>query len=107
MCKHRVLILLGMFLLPMVVNAQWSVLGEVDYVFVHYDKYILITQIPENTCGSAGKYWWYMTDEGAKEMYAMALAATMSGKRIGVVYDANTPNCVYGGEKITHMKMKR
>jgi hypothetical protein len=86
-----------------IANAQWSSLGAVTTVYSHDGNYFVIVNIADNPCGSNGKFWWPATDSDAKDMYAMALTALASEKRIAVVFNESAPSCSVNAALATHM----
>lgn len=85
-------------------SSNWSAtLGSVTQVYSHDSVYFVNSTISDGPCGSPGKFWWPISDPDAKDMYAMALAAFIAGKKIRVVYNYASPNCSSGGALITHM----
>jgi len=90
------------------IYARWSLTsGFVNQVYAHKENYVVESSITDNTCGHAGKFYWLTTDPEAKEMYAMALLALSTGKKIAVVYNETSPQCLYSGDRITHMVIYR
>lgn len=82
--------------------------GEVTSVYSHDGANVIRTAITDNVC-TAGGFWWPAdSTEDSKNMFAIALAALMSDKKIKVVYDENAPECQHGGSaKITHMVINK
>jgi len=83
--------------------AKWSGQGTIESVYSHNGYHIIHTTISDNTCGSAGKFYWPTSDDDAKDMLSIALTAFTTSKRVSVVYNETTPDCKWGGEKSTHL----
>jgi hypothetical protein len=95
-------IFLFLMLMPSLAFA-WSGTGEVTAVYSHNGDHVIRSTITSNAC-SSGAFWWPADDADAKDMFSLALAALVSGKKIGVVYNSNAPECRHGSSaKITHM----
>jgi hypothetical protein len=75
-------------------------------LYSHKGSHFLETTIPDNPCGTVGKFWWPSDDPDAKDMFALSLAALMSGKPVRVVYDETQLACVYGGAVASHMQIR-
>jgi len=90
------------------VLAQWSTAsGEVTSVYSHDGAHVIRTTITDNVC-TPGGFWWPADDSDANDMFSLALAALMAGKKVKVVYDPNNLNCLYGGStKVTHLVIFR
>lgn len=94
--------------LPLKTLAGWSALsGEVMTLYSHAGSHVVRTTLSDGPCGK-GSFWWPTDNSDAKDMFALALASLMSGKKIGVVFDESKPDCRHGGSaRITHMYLKR
>jgi hypothetical protein len=102
----RVNLLWLLALLPMGSFAapEWSTTtGTVSAVYSHNGFHVVQTSIADAPCGTAGAFWWPTGDSDAKDMFALALAAHLAGKRIRVVHDAAAPSCSNGGNLATYM----
>jgi hypothetical protein len=88
--------------------AGWSSsTGTVTNVYSHNGSHVIRTTLTDNVC-SAGAFWWPADDPDAKDMFALALAALMSDKKISVVYSDSNPDCQHGNSaKITHMLLRK
>jgi len=86
--------------------AGWSTsTGEVTRVYSHNGAHVIRTTITDKVC-TAGSFWWSADDSDAKDMFSLAMAALMSGKKIQVVYADNDLDCRHGNSaKITHMAL--
>ena len=86
--------------------AGWSTtLGEVNRVYSHDGAHVIRTTITDDVC-APGAFWWPADDSDAKDMFALAMAALMSGKKIQVVYSESNLDCQHGNSaKITHMAL--
>jgi hypothetical protein len=105
---YKCIILAFVVLLSLNANADWSAsAGEVTRVYSHNGSHVIRTTITDQVCG-AGNFWWPANDEDAKDMFSIALAALMAGKKIMVVYDTSDLQCNHGNSaKITHMSVAR
>lgn len=92
-----------MIVVPSVVLASWTGMGDVSQVYSHNGTYFINSSISENPCGQAGKFFWRTTDEDAKDMYAMALTALVANKQVRVSGNFGSPSCLYGGAEIGYM----
>jgi hypothetical protein len=88
------------------VFAGWATSsGEVTRVYSHNGSHVIRTTLTDNVC-NAGNFWWPADDSDAKDMFALALSALMSDKKITVVYDPGNLDCKHGNSaKITHMSI--
>lgn len=84
----------------------WSGYGLVDRAWSHDGSHFIQTDLTDNPCGTAGKFWWEVSDPDAKDMFALALTALATDKQISVAYPS-TPNCLYGGALVTAMVIAR
>lgn len=75
----------------------WTSPGNVTRLYSHNGRHFVETTIPDDSCGVAGKFWWLATDSDAKDMFALALTAYVSGARIQVNYDDVLPSCLLSG----------
>ncbi len=106
MNKSTALILSILFSLNAYANWSSST-GEVINVYSHDGSHVIRTTHTDNICG-VGAFWWPADDPDAKDMFSLALAALMSGKKIAVVYSDTDPDCKYGNSaKITHMRIDK
>ena len=83
--------------------AVWSNRSTVVEIYSYNGKHFVETNISNNPCGAAGKFWWSADDSDAKEMFSLALSAFMTGKKIRVIFNELTPNCDISGAEATHM----
>ena len=93
----------------MVLAASWTASGTVSNVWSHNGMHVIQTTIPNNSCGTSGKYWWYTSNPDAKDMFAIALVALSSDKKVSVIDidSGETPNCIYGGQQIAYIRLDR
>ncbi|GEA11700.1 hypothetical protein [Alteromonas sp. KUL49] len=87
--------------------AGWtSTDGEVLQVFSHNGFHLVKTNIPASTCSTSGHFWWPADDPDADDMLSIALAAFMSGKKVGFVHNTDTPECLWNNwNKATHIRI--
>lgn len=68
----------------------WTTSAKVISVGSYDGTFRVETETTDNTsavCASSnGAYWWWANDPVSKEIYSMALAAYVSGKKIKVTY---------------------
>jgi hypothetical protein len=101
----KLLLLLIAFSLP--TYAGWSKTGSITSITSHNGFHLINSTITDDTCGTAGKFYWPTDDNDAKDMFALALAAYMGGKKVAVVYSAETPECILSAFiKATHLTIK-
>lgn len=82
--------------------------GEIESITSHNGDHIIQTTITDNVCGTEGKYWWKADDSDAKDMFALAMMAFASGKKLGVVRDPeNTSECKWNGALVTHLRVDK
>ncbi|MDW6003742.1 trifunctional transcriptional regulator/proline dehydrogenase/L-glutamate gamma-semialdehyde dehydrogenase [Vibrio mangrovi] len=88
--------------------AKWSGLGKVVNVYSHNGYNVIDTTIADNPCGISGKFYWPVSDDDAKDMLSLALAALMSQKDVSVVYDETQRDCKWDGVQLaTHFRIHR
>jgi len=104
----RMILALLISILPAVsFGAQtWTALGTITSVYSHNGQHVIETSIADAPCGAAGKFWWPTSDSDAKDMFAMALAAYVAGKRIRVVHDPAATSCSSSGNLATFMAIQ-
>ncbi|WP_444939937.1 hypothetical protein ACJJI3_12535 [Microbulbifer sp. ZKSA004] len=103
----RLLIVVSVLFLSKNTYAGWTTEGVVEQVISHNGLHLIHTTISDTTCASTGKFWWPADDSDAKDMLSIALAALMSGKKVTLVHDTDTPDCRLDNfNKATHMSIK-
>jgi len=100
--------LLVFLIFPIACHADWTKSwGKITQVMSHDGIHIIYTEIPDDTCGQTGNFWWPTDDPDAQDMYSMALAAFMAGKEVLLAHDQNNQECKYGHiSKATHMRIR-
>ena len=93
-----------LFLVSVNATAGWSTSsGVVTKAYSNHGSHVIRTTITDDVC-PPGHFWWPADDSDAKDMFALALAAFMAGKKVSVVYDKSALSCAHGDSaKITHM----
>lgn len=87
--------------------AKWTGSGTINQVYSHNGFHIIQTSIAENPCGTNGKFYWPTSDDDAKDMLSISLAALMAQKKVNVVFDENLPTCLWGGTLSTHISISK
>lgn len=92
-------------LIPALSFAGWSTTsGTITDIYSHDGSILLTTNIADGPC-NAGYFWWPITDPDSQIMLSLALTSFSTGKKVMVVYDPETPECVFGFSKITHLRL--
>lgn len=82
----------------------WTSLGEVNDVISHNETYVIFTSIPDSSCSNPGAFYFSHTDPDAKDMFTIALAALMSGKKVKAIDSGVASECNgFGAAKLTHL----
>jgi hypothetical protein len=101
--KNLILLLL---LIPALSFAGWSTSsGSVTDIYSHNGSVLITTGIADGPCNT-GLFWWPTDDSDSQIMLSLALTSFSMGKKITVVYDTATPECLYGFAKITHLRLR-
>jgi hypothetical protein len=98
--KTALSVFLGLFISPSVLS-DWTLTGGVTNVYSHDGYHFVQTAITDAPCGTPGKFLWPTSDPDAKDMFAIALAALVSGRPVRVYFFGT--NCSAGGQLVTHM----
>jgi len=85
---------------------EWINNLTVHYVTVGVDSYIIDTDYNNSGCGSPGRFVIRKDTPMAKDMYAIALAALLSGKRINI-YAEPGQGCHLEGRLSTWIALRR
>jgi len=93
--------------LPAIAAAAWTPLGAVTQVYSHSEYQFVQTDLAEDACGTAGKFYWLASDPDADAMLAVALAALTAEKKYRVSGNFTTPTCKYGGARIDNSMISR
>lgn len=93
----------ALLLLSNVARADWTGEGVVNTTYSHGGTYFIYTTIADSPCGVAGRFYWSATSPDAKDMYAMALTAFTTGKKIAVHHYPSAPSCLYTAQVVNLM----
>ena len=88
-------------------HATWTVNLDVESITSADGHHVLTTNFSGNLCGTSGNFHWPTTDPDAQDMFALALTAFASDKKIRVLYDQNSSGCAWGTSKlITQLQIR-
>jgi len=99
--------LLLLVIFPSICFAGWTEQGEISSIYSHNGFIIIDSSVSSNLCGTNGKFWWPTSDDDSQELLSLALTAFTAGFKVQVVVN-DTPastDCLYGGNKMTHLKI--
>jgi len=86
--------------------AGWTEHATVNGVYSHGGYHVFESSIPENKCGTNGKFWWPVSgNEDANSMLSISLTALTAGKDIRV-HSSPTTDCKWGAQRATHIHIK-
>ena len=83
--------------------AGWTGIGKVEGIYSHNGYHVVVTTIIDNPCGTAGKFYWPITDPDAKDMLAIALTALTTEKNVRLFFNDSQTACLWSGELASHM----
>lgn len=102
--KKLILLLL---IAPSLSLAGWSGFGKVTDIYSHDGTILITTEIGDSSCENKGKFWWSTSDTDSEVLLSLALVSFTTGDSISVVYEPNTPECLYGFSKMTHLRINK
>jgi len=86
------IITICIFLMPQLVNAQWSGKQQIEELYVHFDA--VVVKLTVNPAADCGDNTYLTLEQGGspasplfKEMYSMLLAAKMAKQNVDVYID--------------------
>ncbi len=96
-----------MSLVSLSTYAGWSkTKGPVGGITSHNGTVLIDTEITDGPCGHKGGFYWKITDSDHQTMLSLALTSQTTGKKISVVFNTDTPSCLYSRAEITHMSLR-